>query len=86
MPGTCSQDVLWGQLIKLTQVASTSELLENQKPCFLQNHYFCRASEASKINYTAIPYRASTGPEQGFPCVLFPHKEKPVFITGFPGD
>jgi hypothetical protein len=32
--------------------------------------------------YTAIPYRASTGPEQGFPCVVFPHREKPVFITG----
>jgi hypothetical protein len=36
--------------------------------------------------YTAIPYRASTGPEQGFPCVVFPHREKPVFITGFHGD
>ena len=36
--------------------------------------------------YTAIPYRASTGPEQGFPCVVFPHREKPVFITGFPDD
>ena len=35
---------------------------------------------------TAIPYRASTGRKQGFPCVLFPHKEKPVFIIGFPGD
>jgi hypothetical protein len=22
--------------------------------------------------YTAIPYRASTGPEHGFPCVVFP--------------
>ena len=32
--------------------------------------------------HTAIPYRASTGPEQGFPCVLFPHREKPVFVTG----
>ena len=32
---------------------------------------------------TAIPYRASTGPEQGFPCVAFPHREKPVFIAGF---
>ena len=31
---------------------------------------------------TAIPYRVSTGPEQGFPCVLFPSREKPVFITG----
>ena len=37
-------------------------------------------------NYTAIPYRASTGPEQGFPCVLLPYREKPVFISGFPGD
>ena len=35
---------------------------------------------------TAIPYRASTWPEQGFPCVVFSLKEKPVFITGFPGD
>ena len=35
---------------------------------------------------TAIPYRASTGPEQGFPCVVFPHREKPVFIAGFPVD
>ena len=25
-----------------------------------------------------------TGPVQGFPCVVFPHKEKPVFITGNP--
>jgi hypothetical protein len=31
-------------------------------------------------------YRASTGPVQGFPYVVFPHREKPVFITGFPGD
>ena len=47
-------DVFWGQLIKLAQVASTSELLENQ-----QNElvffkiippHFCRASEASKID------------------------------------
>ena len=35
---------------------------------------------------TAIPYRASTGPEQGFPCVLLPHREKPAFITGVPVD
>ena len=31
------------------------------------------------IQYSAIPYRASTGPEQGFPCAVFPHREKPVF-------
>jgi hypothetical protein len=29
----------------------------------------------------AIPCSASTGPEQGFPCVVFPHREKPVFIS-----
>ena len=33
---------------------------------------------------TAIPYRVSTGPEQGFPCVVNSHREKPVFITGNP--
>ena len=36
--------------------------------------------------HTAIPYRASTGPEQGFPCVVFPRREKSVFNTGFSGD
>ena len=36
--------------------------------------------------YTAIPYRDSSGPEQGFPCVVFPYREKTFFITGFPGD
>ena len=34
--------------------------------------------------YTAIPYRASTGPEQGFPCVVFPHRENRVFISWDP--
>ena len=34
--------------------------------------------------FTAIPYRASTGPEQGFPCVVFPHREKPVFSSWDP--
>ena len=42
-------DVLWGQPIKLAQVASTSELLENQQNTLLffeivQSH-FCGASE-----------------------------------------
>ena len=36
--------------------------------------------------YTVIPYRARTGSKQGFPCVVFLHRENPVFITGFPGD
>ena len=31
--------------------------------------------------HTAIPYRVSTGPEQGFPFVVNSHREKPVFIT-----
>ena len=38
------------------------------------------------IVYTAIPYRVSTGPKQGFPCVVLLHREKPVFIAGFPID
>ena len=33
-----------------------------------------------------IALQSHTGPEQGFPCVVFPHREKPVFNTGFPGD
>jgi hypothetical protein len=47
-------DVLWGQPIKLAQVASTSELLENQwnDLVFFKiiPSHFCRASEASKID------------------------------------
>jgi hypothetical protein len=47
-------DVLWGQLIKLAQVASISELLENQwnDLVFFKiiPSHFCRASEASKID------------------------------------
>ena len=53
--------------------------------CNLYWYYFYGTNIVSN-KYTAIPYRASTGPEQGFPCVVFPHREKPVFITGFPGD
>ena len=34
--------------------------------------------------YTAIPYRASTVPKQGFPCVVFPHRENPVLISWDP--
>ena len=48
-------DVLWGQPIKLAQVASTSELLQNQwnDLVFFKiiPSHFCRASEASKIKY-----------------------------------
>ena len=35
-------------------------------------------------SHTAIPYRVSTGPEQGFPCVVNTHREKPVLISGNP--
>ena len=34
--------------------------------------------------HTAIPYRASTGPKQGFPCEVNSHRENPVFIAGNP--
>ena len=40
----------------------------------------------SPFDNTAIPYRVSTGPEQGFPFVLFPNREIPVFITGIPAN
>ena len=67
---------------------------------YLQHHYLLLIYDLSELNlkkrkkpkcflhfdYTAILYRVSTGPEQGFPCVVFPYREKPVFITGFPGD
>ena len=47
-------DVLCGQPIKLAQVASTSELLENQRNDLvffkIIPSHFCRASEASKID------------------------------------
>ena len=33
---------------------------------------------------TAIPYGVITGWKQGFPCEVFPHREKPVFITWNP--
>ena len=33
------------------------------------------------VAHAAIPYRARTGPEQGFPCLVFPHMENPVFIS-----
>ena len=48
-------DVLWGQPIKLVQVASTSELLKNQQNNLvffkIIPSHFCRASEASKFYY-----------------------------------
>ena len=47
-------DVLWGQPIKQNQVASTSELLENQRNNLvffkIIPSHFCRASEASKTD------------------------------------
>ena len=49
------------------------EARDSKKIALIDNEY-----------YTAIPYRVSTGPEQGFPCVLFPNREKPAFITGIP--
>ena len=50
----CKIDVSWSQPIKLVQVASTSELLENQRNDLvffkIIPSHFCRASEASKID------------------------------------
>jgi hypothetical protein len=51
----CIVDVLWGQPIKLVQVASTSELRKNQQNDLLFfkiiPSHFRRASEASQIKY-----------------------------------
>ena len=33
---------------------------------------------------TTIPYRVSTGPEQGFPCVVFPNRENLLLVVGIP--
>ena len=34
----------------------------------------CYSLETVFEYYTEIPYRACTGPEQGIPCVVFPHR------------
>ena len=54
------------------------------------NRYFLTFFETvPSIEYTAIPYRASTGPEQGFPCEvlltgknLFSLQGTPFLIAG----
>ena len=53
---------------------------------FKSNLFFQNSLKSSTWwrDLTAIPYKANTGPEQGFPCVIFPHREKPVFITWDP--
>ena len=62
--------VLWDQPIKLAQVASTSELLENQRNDLgffkIIPSHFCRASEASKIDCLKIKY------EKFGPRILIP--------------
>ena len=63
-------DVLWVQPIKLTQVASTSELHENQQNDLvffkIIPSHFCRASEASKIDcsYDLFYVCTSEAPKQ----------------------
>ena len=65
-------DVLWGQPIKLAQVASTSELLKNQRNdlAFFKiiPSHFCRASEASKIVASKIKYE-KFGPKFLIPSI-----------------
>ena len=52
----------------------------------LENMVCFEGENGSKKVNTAIPYRVSTGPEQGFPCKFFPNREKSVFITGIPAN
>ena len=60
VPGRLLLDVLWGQPNKLIQVAFTSELLENQQNDLvffkIISSYYCRASEASKVDCFKIKY------------------------------
>ena len=75
----------------LSRVALRMRL--NFFPCISLKVSSHNGLKSSPKKYTAIPYRASKGPEQGFPCVLFPvrkstqgkpcfHCRDPVFITG----
>ena len=58
-------DILWGQPIKLIQVASTSELLENQRNDLvffkIIPSHFCRVSELSKIEYEKFGPKLKNG-------------------------
>ena len=36
---------------------------------------FPNSAHDCEFNHTAIPYRVNKGPEQGFPSVVFPHRE-----------
>ena len=44
----------------------------------------CSFFLSSNNNNTVILYSVSSGPEQGFPCVVNSYREKPVLITGNP--
>ena len=59
--------------------------------CFATTSSLTPTKSDFLMTYTAIPYRASTGSEQGFPCEVF-HTRKnlfslqgtPVLIAGTP--
>ena len=76
------------QSLLLLQGLISSKLCSSLSRSWLRREHngFMSFMKLYFISCTAIPYRASTGPEQGFPCVVFPHREKPVFNTEFPGD
>ena len=76
-----------------TSGSSAFEIAKNKVKCNNMAGHYGRTCPILSKNYealaclfshTAIPYRASTGPEQDFPCIVNSHKEKPVFITGNP--
>ena len=54
----CSIDILWGQPIKIIQVASTSELHKNQQNDLLFFEivpgHFCEASEVQTENWSTF--------------------------------
>ena len=72
--------VTFGNIQLESQLRMHCKCLRRKRPDITLWPYFLNFVQ--KLWHTAIPYRVSTGPEQGFPCVLFPNREKPVFITG----
>ena len=63
-----------------------NDKIHNYIPCGPSILETCRKPAKNLFFFLVFEYMASTGTVQGFPCVVFPHREKPVFITEFPGD
>ena len=76
---TCSKSAI---ILQIYQLKTTYDSIQDLP--YLMDLLTLTGSTGSVMNqrgggvlrYTAFPYRVSTGPEQGFPCVLFPQNLK----------